>query len=267
MHHDVPLISTAAMAFVLACGFGFAAHWLRLPPLVGYLRRGHRRRSVHAGLRRRRGDGRPAGRNWRHPLDVRRRPAFLGGGSAGGAVGRGAGRHRPDRRRHQHGHRARAGLGLEPRGGAGLGLGLSVASTVVLLRALEDRNGLDTRQRPHRRRLADRRGSGRWSWPWCCCRRSPKRSGRPGGDAAGTSGGGNILVTLAITLLKVAAFIALAWCSGRRWCRGCSSRPPGPARASCSRSGSWRWPWASPTARRRCSGSRSRSAPSSPAWC
>lgn len=37
MHHDVPLISTAAMGFVLAYAFGFAAHRLRLPPLVGYL--------------------------------------------------------------------------------------------------------------------------------------------------------------------------------------------------------------------------------------
>ena len=37
MHHDIPLISTTAMAFVLACVFGFAAHRLRLPPLVGYL--------------------------------------------------------------------------------------------------------------------------------------------------------------------------------------------------------------------------------------
>src|SRR5215208_4851334 len=37
MHQDVPLISTAAMAFVFAYAFGFAAHRLRLPPLVGYL--------------------------------------------------------------------------------------------------------------------------------------------------------------------------------------------------------------------------------------
>jgi monovalent cation:H+ antiporter-2, CPA2 family len=37
MHDDIPLISTTAMAFVLACVLGFAAHRLRLPPLVGYL--------------------------------------------------------------------------------------------------------------------------------------------------------------------------------------------------------------------------------------
>ena len=37
MHHDIPLISTTAMAFVVACLFGFTAHRLRLPPLVGYL--------------------------------------------------------------------------------------------------------------------------------------------------------------------------------------------------------------------------------------
>jgi CPA2 family monovalent cation:H+ antiporter-2 len=37
VHHDVPLIATVAMAFVLAFAFGFLALRLRLPPLVGYL--------------------------------------------------------------------------------------------------------------------------------------------------------------------------------------------------------------------------------------
>jgi CPA2 family monovalent cation:H+ antiporter-2 len=35
--HDTTLIATIAAAFVLAFGFGFAAARLRLPPLVGYL--------------------------------------------------------------------------------------------------------------------------------------------------------------------------------------------------------------------------------------
>ena len=51
--------------------------------------------------------------------------------------------------------------------GAGLvfGLALSVASTVVLLRALEERGALDSGPRPHRRRLADRRGPGHGPGP------------------------------------------------------------------------------------------------------
>ncbi|MCK7498029.1 MAG: hypothetical protein MZW92_50420 [Comamonadaceae bacterium] len=45
-------------------------------------------------------------------------------------------------------------------GGLVFGLALSVASTVVLLRALEARGAARHRQRPHRGRLADRRGPG-----------------------------------------------------------------------------------------------------------
>ncbi|WP_027134343.1 cation:proton antiporter domain-containing protein [Geminicoccus roseus] len=37
MHHEVPLIATVAVAFVLAFVFGFLANRLRLPPMVGYL--------------------------------------------------------------------------------------------------------------------------------------------------------------------------------------------------------------------------------------
>ncbi len=37
MHHEVTLISTIAIGFVLAFGFGYVADRLRLPPLVGYL--------------------------------------------------------------------------------------------------------------------------------------------------------------------------------------------------------------------------------------
>ncbi|HEY8993684.1 MAG TPA: cation:proton antiporter [Lacunisphaera sp.] len=37
MPHDVTLIATVAVAFVFAFVFGYGAHWLRLPPLVGYL--------------------------------------------------------------------------------------------------------------------------------------------------------------------------------------------------------------------------------------
>ena len=37
MDHSVTLIATIAVCFVLAFCFGFLAHRLRLPPLVGYL--------------------------------------------------------------------------------------------------------------------------------------------------------------------------------------------------------------------------------------
>ena len=37
MHHEATLISTIAIGFVLAFGFGYVADRLRLPPLVGYL--------------------------------------------------------------------------------------------------------------------------------------------------------------------------------------------------------------------------------------
>ena len=37
MHHDTALIALVAMGFVLACALGFLATRLRLPPIVGYL--------------------------------------------------------------------------------------------------------------------------------------------------------------------------------------------------------------------------------------
>ena len=51
MDHSVTLIATIAVCFVLAFCFGFLAHRLRLPPLVGYLVAGIAGRAVHAGLR------------------------------------------------------------------------------------------------------------------------------------------------------------------------------------------------------------------------
>ena len=48
-------------------------------------------------------------------------------------------------------------LGWPLGGGLIFGLALSVASTVVLLKALQDRHLVDIRSRPHRRRLGDRR--------------------------------------------------------------------------------------------------------------
>ena len=55
MPHDVTLIATFAVGFVLAFVFGFIANRLRLPPLVGYIVAGvascrlGRRLGIHHG--------------------------------------------------------------------------------------------------------------------------------------------------------------------------------------------------------------------------
>ena len=144
MHHDVPLISTAAMAFVLACGFGFAAHWLRLPPLVGYLVAGIVIGPFSPGFV---ADAAMAGQLAEMGVILLMFGVGLHFSAADllavrwvavpGAIG-------------QIAVATCMGIGLALAWGwslgAGLvlGLGLSVASTVVVLRALEDRNGLMT---------------------------------------------------------------------------------------------------------------------------
>ena len=100
--------------------------------------------------------------------------------------------------------------------GAGLvfGLALSVASTVVLLRALEVRRLLET-------------GRGRIAVGWLIVEDLamvlvlvllPPLAGMLGGHADTAHGGGdaNVYVTLAITFAKVAGFIALMLIDGRR---------------------------------------------------
>ena len=98
--------------------------------------------------------------------------------------------------------------------GAGLvfGISLSVASTVVLLRALEERRLLET----NRARIAI---------GWLIVEDLatvlvlvllPALAGVLGGNAAQGSGDGNIVAALAITLGKVAAFVALMLVVGRR---------------------------------------------------
>ena len=98
--------------------------------------------------------------------------------------------------------------------GAGLvfGLALSVASTVVLLRALEVRRLLET-------------GRGRIAVGWLIVEDLamvlvlvllPPLAGMLGGHADAAHAGANIYVTLGITFAKVAAFIALMLIVGRR---------------------------------------------------
>src|SRR4051794_25845497 len=214
MHHDVPLISTVAMAFVLAYGFGFAAHWLRLPPLVGYLVAGIVIGPFSPGFV---ADAAMAGQLAEMgaillmfgvglhfsaaDLLARREVAVPGAiGQIAVATGMGIG--------------LALAWGWSLGAGLVLGLGLSVASTVVVLRALEDRNGLMT-------------PNGRIAVGWLIVEDLvmvltlvlvPALAGALGGGYldphdAGSSGSG-ILVTLAIALLKVAAFIGLAMVLG-----------------------------------------------------
>jgi len=102
--------------------------------------------------------------------------------------------------------------------GAGLvfGLALSVASTVVLLRALEERNLLDS----------DR---GRIAVGWLIVEDlamvlalvllpalAPSLGGQPGQGAAQAAGGGSIWLTLGLTLAKVGVFTFVMLVGGRR---------------------------------------------------
>ena len=104
--------------------------------------------------------------------------------------------------------------------GTGLvfGLALSVASTVVLLRALEDRGILDS-------------ADGRIAVGWLIVEDlvtvlalvmlpalAGVLGGATGGEAAGADAarGGGVLVTLGVTLAKVVAFVALMLVVGRR---------------------------------------------------
>jgi CPA2 family monovalent cation:H+ antiporter-2 len=143
MHHEATLIATVAMGFVLAFVFGFAAARLRLPPLIGYLVAGIAVGPFTPGFV---ADAGLAGQLAEMGVIL----LMFGVGlhfsiadlmavrwvAIPGAVG-------------QIILATALGTGLAMIWGwslgAGLvfGLSLSVASTVVLLRALEDRNALD----------------------------------------------------------------------------------------------------------------------------
>ena len=161
MPHDTDLIDIICVGLVVAFVLGVLANRLQAVAAGRLSARGHGRRAVHPGLRRRPGPGHAAGRNRRDAADVRRRPALLAGGPDGGQGDRHSRRDRADR----GGHRCWAGRWPGPWAGRTVqgfvfGLALSVASTVVLLRAMEERRLLDTTPRQDRGGLADRRGPG-----------------------------------------------------------------------------------------------------------
>ncbi|MBS3648063.1 cation:proton antiporter [Pseudaminobacter sp. 19-2017] len=213
MHHNVTLIATIAICFVLASIFGYLADRLRLPPLVGYLVAGVAIGSFATGLV---ADG-----------DLASQLAEMGvillmfgvglhfsasdllavrGIAVPGAIG-------------QIVLATLLGMGIASLWGwslgAGLvfGLSLSVASTVVLLKALEERNMLNT-------------PNGRVAVGWLIVEdlamvlalvllpavAEMLGNGAAHGAAghAADAGGQPLLLTLAITLAKVGVFAALA---------------------------------------------------------
>lgn len=215
MPHDATLISTIAAGFAFAFVFGFIANRLRLPPLVGYLLAGVAIGSHTPGFV---ADSVMAGQlaeigvillmfgvglhfSLADLLAVRR---IAVPGAAGQIV-----------------IATVIGIGLAKfwgwtlGAGVVLGLSLSVASTVVLLKALEERNGVATT-------------NGRIAVGWLIVEDLamvlvlvllPALAGMLGGHAGGdghSAGHSNVWATLGITLAKVAAFGAITLTVGPR---------------------------------------------------
>ncbi len=217
MPHDISLISTISIGFALAFVLGFVASRLRLPPLVGYL---------VAGI-----------------LVGPYTPGFVADGGLSSQLAEigvmllmfGVGLHfsvadlMAVRRIALPGAIGQIlvataitaaicmlfGWALGP--GLILGLSISVASTVVLLKALEERNAVAT-------------PNGRIAVGWLIVEDLamvlalvlvPALAGVLGGHVPddghhAASGGGSLFIDLGITLAKVAAFIALALVIGPR---------------------------------------------------
>jgi monovalent cation:H+ antiporter-2, CPA2 family len=215
MPHEAALIATVAMGFVAAFACGFLALQLRLPALVGYLLAGVAVGPFTPGFV---GDEELAGQlaeigvillmfgvglhfSIKDLLAVRKI-------AVPGAIG-------------QIGVATALGVAIAMLWGwsfgAGLvfGLALSVASTVVLLRALEERNALDSL-------------NGRIAVGWLIVEDLamvlalvllPALAGVLGGDARGLAGqiaGASLATTLAVTLVKVAMFLGLVLLVGKR---------------------------------------------------
>jgi len=215
MPHDISLIATITMGLVLAFLGGLMAHRLRVPPLVGYLLAGVAVGPFTPGFV---GDANLAaqlaeigvillmfgvGLHFSITDLLAVRAIAVPGAIAQIAVATASG----------------VALALLWDWGIGaglvLGLALSVASTVVLLRALEQRNALDT-------------VNGRIAVGWLIVEDLvmvlalvllPALAGALGGDARGVAAqfsGGSLVMALLITLGKVAVFVALVFLVGTR---------------------------------------------------
>ncbi|MFL5505469.1 MAG: cation:proton antiporter, partial [Gemmatimonadales bacterium] len=215
MPHDVSLIATIASAFGLAIVFGYLAARLRMPPLVGYLLAG-----VLIG---------PATPGFVADVGLASQLAEIGVMLLMFGVGLhfslddllAVRRIAVPGAMVQISVAVLLGVGTALSWGWSLGgalvfgLCLSVASTVVLLRALEDRGLLAS-------------VNGQIAVGWLVVEDLvmvlvlvllPALAGvlGAGGDAAGTSAdGGGLWVTLGVTLAKVAAFLAVMLIAGKR---------------------------------------------------
>ena len=212
MPHHTPLIATLVSAFVLAYVAGMTAQRLRLPPIVGYLLAGVALGPFTPGVV---ADQALApelseigvillmfgvGLHFSLGDLLSVRAIALPGAAVQIAIATLLG--------------MALGWAMGWPLGAGLvfGLALSTASTVVLLRALEERRLLETQR-------------GRIAIGWLIVEDLamvlalvllPATAGLLGGDADATQEGGNIWLTLGITLGKVTAFVAVMLIVGRR---------------------------------------------------
>ena len=243
MDHEPVLISTIAIGLTAAFIGGLVARRLGLPAIVGYILAGRGDRAVHAGPRRRPGDRDRARRARRHPADVRRRDPLLDPRPAGRPLDRhprGASSRRSSASLLGCGSGQALGWGVG--GGLVLGLAVSVASTVVLLRALDGPQRAGHAAGPDRGRLADRRGpvdrrraraaarpSRRCSAGPCAAgaaRRRPARRARPrrrqGGDLRDPHDRGR----------RAAGARGSCWSSRARARASCSPWPCSPSRSA-----------------------------------
>jgi CPA2 family monovalent cation:H+ antiporter-2 len=215
MPHETTLIATVVVGLILACLGGLLASKLKLPPLIGYLLAGVAVGPFTPGFV---ADAKLAAQlaeigitllmfgvglhfSIKDLLAVRTVavPGAIGQIAAATAMGVGIA--------YLWGWSLGAGLVF--------GLALSVASTVVLLRALEERNALDS-------------VNGRIAVGWLIVEDLatvlalvllPTLSGLFGGEArglAGQVGGDELLLTIALTLGKIGAFLALVLVVGTR---------------------------------------------------
>lgn len=211
--HNTPLITTLAGAFALALLLGFAAVRLRLPALVGYIVAG-----VIVG---------PATPGFTADLALTQQLAEIGVMLLMFGVGLHLSLDDLMSVRRialpgavlqisvatAMGYAAARWWGWTPGAGLVFGLSLSVASTVVLLRALEAQGTLETL-------------TGRIAVGWLVVEDIftvlvlvllPPLAGLLGGTASGAAGSGTAFgTTLALTLGSVALFIVLMLAGGRR---------------------------------------------------
>jgi CPA2 family monovalent cation:H+ antiporter-2 len=273
MPHDLPLITTIVAGLVLAFIFGAIANRLRMPPLVGYLVAGILVGPYTPGFV---ADQTLATQlaeigvillmfgvglhfSLRDLLSVRALavPGAVAQIAVATALGTGLG----------------LLLGWDLFAAIIFGIALSVASTVVLLKALQERRLIDTER-------------GRIAVGWLIVEDLamvlalvliPAVAAVAGAQYVGfydpyvafveriLNVEIGVVGVLVLTVVKIVAFVGFMLIVGRRVIPGRCTPRPIPARASCSGSPCSPSPWASRSARPSCSACRWRSAPSSPA--